>query len=504
MSGSTFDIAFHYCVSHIPAATIPASRLSTILDGMYSGHLLSAHSLKYLQEQNLTGLYQLAIGQITYEAYIVRLDPSFVALQQTAKSEHTAKEAQQQAREAEYVSRKVTYQVDKEAQRKLHRQHEREASEAVLRAQRARQAEWAAQRERNREVAAAAYQALTNHPDYCAPNANDIAAYFHLIYIPSAVLPPLSGILDALFRGLRLTQDNLAFLRREAPSDLSKLAHGQITFDAYISAAEAMEAAETARIVRTEAAEAARIARECDPEYIAMMQRQALCDKYGIVVNSQSLLPRITDILRHIDAGNRLPAEDVVWLTTVAKMHFTEQLQKAYHQKEAEFYADEYRRTRDPWSAISASSHYRKCDQSGTALELLDSLESNRLKHPKLKSALCTTRGGVMRDLGQRSDALRLGEQAHGLQPRDFRPCTLLGAVHTELGDFDKGREWYDKAQERGASEQSIDTELRNIYQRANKASRESMKSYLLSADPNRYRWLNDKNYQGTFVADKL
>jgi hypothetical protein len=99
------------------------------------------------------------------------------------------------------------------------------------------------------------------------------------------------------------------------------------------------------------------------------------------------------------------------------------------------------------------------------ALELIDSVPLDRLKHPKVQSAMFTTRGGVMRDLGQRSVAIELGEKAHALMPKDYRPCTLLGAVHMELQHFEKGHEWYEKARVRGAPEQGIDSELRSIFQ---------------------------------------
>lgn len=503
MSSSTYDIAYHYCVSHIPAATIPASRLSNILDTMHQGRPLTAHALNYLQQQNLPGLYQLATGQISDEAYIAALDPGFVASQQIAQAEHKAKEAQLFAREAEYLRSRAAHEADREAQRKLHRQREREASEAVLKTQKVRQAQLAEQRDRNREAAAATYHARTSDPDYIVPTPHDIACYYHVNHIPGTVSPPMSDILDALFRGYQLAQDDLNHLRLQAPSALHQLALGQITFDSYIAGVEAAEAAETARKARVEAAEAARIARESDPDYIAMVQTQALGRKYGIEANGQSLPQRMTVILRQVDSGNRLAKEDFVWLATAGEEYFTTQLKKAYHQMEAEFFAGAYRRTLDPWNVVNASGHYRKCDQPGSALELLDSLATNRLKHPKIESAVCTTRGGVMRDLGRRPEALQLGEQAHELQPQDFRPCTLLGAVHMELGNFDSGREWYAKAAERGASEHSIDTELRSIFQRADKASRAAMKAFLLAEDPKRYRWMNDKRYQDTAVAGK-
>ena len=67
-----------------------------------------------------------------------------------------------------------------------------------------------------------------------------------------------------------------------------------------------------------------------------------------------------------------------------------------------------------------------------------------------------------------------------------------------ELGNFGEAQDWYTKAEERGASEQSIDAELRRIFQRADQAKREAIKAFLLAEDPNRYRWVNDKRYQST------
>lgn len=248
--------------------------------------------------------------------------------------------------------------------------------------------------------------------------------------------------------------------------------------------------------------EAARIARESDPAYIAMMQTQALYAKYGLSQNDQTLAQRMTNVIRQIDAGNRLPKEELAWLNTEGRKHFTPQLKAAYHRLEAEYHADRFRSTRDPWHAINASKHYRKCNRSEIALELLDSIASDRLKHPKVKSAVLTTRGGVMRDLGRRPEALRAGEEAHELQPSDYRPRTLLGAVHMEMREFERGHEWYEKARVRGAREQGIDSELRSIFQQMDLAGREAMKRFLFAEDA-RHRWLEHIGRQSAAGSTK-
>lgn len=74
--------------------------------------------------------------------------------------------------------------------------------------------------------------------------------------------------------------------------------------------------------------------------------------------------------------------------------------------------------------------------------------------------------------------------------PKDYRPCTLLGAVHMELREFERGHEWYEEARVRGAPEQGIDSELRSIFRQMDLPGREEMKRFLLAEDAQRYRGL--------------
>lgn len=105
------------------------------------------------------------------------------------------------------------------------------------------------------------------------------------------------------------------------------------------------------------------------------------------------------EILRRIDAGNHLTEDDLLWLTTKGKDYFTEELQEIFHRLEAVFFSAEYKRMGGPWHAVNASSHYRKGNEPQIADVLLHSIPAGRVKAPKLRSAICTTYGGVMRDL---------------------------------------------------------------------------------------------------------
>ena len=498
-----YDIAFHFCVSRITGATIPATRLSNILESMFRGQPLTLLSLNYLQQKNLNELYQLATGQITYEGFIAALDPDLVARELAAKAEHQAQKADRLAQERAWhieAQRKIeaakAARIERAAAQKAQSDHERKAVDA---ARIAYEATWAVQCNLNREAAEAAYKTRMREPDYIAPTPREIARHFR-VDDPKAVISPFSNILDALYQGRPLAAAYLNYLKVKGFLRLYELAIGQATYESYVSGINATEVAraaiEAARIEQAEAqrlwreaAEVVRIARENDPAYI-------LRRKYGISAIAQSLLPRMMGILQNIDTGNRLADDDFVWLNAEVPEHFTQELRKVYHLREAEYCGNEYLRTQDPWNAINGSGHYRKCDQPESALELLASVPANRFKHPKIHSAMCTTRGGVMRDLGRRTEALQLGKQGHELQPRNFRPCTLLGAVCMELGNLLEGYDWYAKAEERGASKQSIDTELRGIFLRADKVRRETMRASLLAKDPNRYRWVNDKKYR--------
>lgn len=215
MSNSTLiDIARHFWVNDIAGATIPATRLSSILNSVHQGRPLTALSLKFLQDQNLIGLQLLASSQIQYETFATVASTEQQARLQAAEIEREAADIERQTKAAELAAREV---------------------------------EWAAR------------------------------------------------------------------YKREC-----------------------------------EEAELARKARESDPKYIARMKSRALRSKYGMDFIDQPLFARMMDILMRIDSGSRLTGDDYVWLTTVAKGHFTEALQEAYHLHEAVFFAGEYRRTQDP------------------------------------------------------------------------------------------------------------------------------------------------------------
>ena len=377
------------------------------------------------------------------------------------------------------------------------------------------------------------------------PSYRDIALRYCVDDLPGASVPGarLQKILDCLQLGRSVTPLSLAFLQKQGLEALYRLATGASSYDSFqelalaeqpirVEAATAirlnreaeerareaatqakLEQAEAARRARREAeerareaatqakmklaleqAEAARRARESDPQYIAKLKQQKLRTRYGIDTYVEPhCFSRLMDILKRVDAGQRLSLEDFVWLSSVAEDYFTKELRAAYHRLEADFFADEFKKTHDPWAAVNASGHYRKCNCAGDADSLLKTIRVEKQKSPKLKSAFCTTHGGVMRDLGCWDEALQLGEKAHAFRPDDYRPCTLLGAVHWEMGNYHLGQEWYAKAVERGATVGDVDQDLRRIFFQADQAKQVEMREFLLREDPVRYAWAKPK-----------
>lgn len=347
------------------------------------------------------------------------------------------------------------------------------------------------------------------------PGRSAIAGKYFLSDVPGATVPAsrLSTVLENLEQDKKLSANAFEYLRQQGYLALLSLASGESNYEEFSNlarveqgrresaAAEVRQKEEAERlraIAESAAKEAARMAeyerqrriQERDPKYLAKLKNQRLRARYGLdqFIEKESF-NHLMGILHRIDGGARFSDEDVLWLTTEGSDYYSDELRFEFHSREAAFFATEFARTRDPWNAVNASGHFRKCDRSGAAHELLESVSSDGLKSPKLKSAVRTTHGGVMRDLGRFDEALRYGTEAHAITDGDFRPCTLLGAVNFELGNYESARDWYAKAAERGASERSIDDELRGIYMRADKSKRDEIRAFLIREDPVRYKW---------------
>jgi tetratricopeptide (TPR) repeat protein len=347
-------------------------------------------------------------------------------------------------------------------------------------------------------------------------SASDLAKHYWVDDVPGATTAGsrLNNLLTSLGKGQPMTATSRSFLASRGLNTLVCFLAGelsQVQFNqlaqverdrrialaqqqqlemeaqkmAEQSAADAREAAMWARL------EAERIQRESDPWFIAKKKNQELRRKYGLeVFVEEHHFKRLMSILRKLDSKSRLSEIDTLWLRSEGRDYETEEILHAHHRLEAEFCIAEYKRTNDPWQAVNASAHLRKCAAPEQAIELLSAIPVGRQDQAKLKSAIRTTHGGALRDLGHFTEALKMGEQAHALLPNNFRPCTLLGALNIELGNFEVGHEWYRMAEARGAKPDSIEHEVRSLLARMSAEKRDEAMRELLRIDPVQYCWL--------------
>jgi len=194
-------------------------------------------------------------------------------------------------------------------------------------------------------------------------------------------------------------------------------------------------------------------------------------------------------ILRSVDSGVPIGKAELMFFAGEGGDYWTPQLRQTHHKILAEQAAVGWQNTKDFWQAINSCGHWRKAGVPDNRLRIAkEALEQE--PRPNARSALLTTGGGALRDLRQRAEAVQFGSEAHLLTPGDFRPCTLLGAVHIEMGDIVIGAEWYEKAEARGATREMIDRDLASILRAAPQDRRVQFKTALKEYDASRYNWL--------------
>ena len=337
---------------------------------------------------------------------------------------------------------------------------------------------------------------------------DDLAKRYLLEDLPGAsqLGTRLNGILLKIDSSEQVTALQRQFLVTMGFHALCDLSDGKITQAEFRPQAEKEQAArieeasakavkDAAERAACEEAKAAAIketfaAMANDPVLRRKREARELRQRFDIGYVESEDYPRVMALLKQVANRQRLKAEDVAWLKTEADYCWTDALQKAFCALEAEALTKAWETRGDPWDAVNASAHWRKAAKPEQALRLTEAARAQIGPNRKLGSALATTRGGAMRDLRRLDDAKALAHDAHGLTPNNYRPCTLLGAVHIELGDLQAGREWYAKAESLGASRQAIDNELRGLLMRCSHEEQQRIREYLLRQDPERYAWL--------------
>jgi len=344
----------------------------------------------------------------------------------------------------------------------------------------------------------------------------ELARKFLVDDLPGAEVPftRIQGVLAACAAGKELSSINEAFLRSRgllaliafAKGEISEALFGERSLLEQQARTVAFDEARLQRIRQSEANEArmqamqaamwaeqeeVRLRAERDPRNIARRKARELRERFGVYGYVEQVhYFKLMELLHRLAGSQRLPEPDFAWLAGVGRDYRTDEVMAAYHRLEADHHLGEWKATGNIWCAVSASSHLRKCNASMEAHVLLSAIPGQRLTSAKLRSAFLTTHGGALRDLQRHEEAKGLAVEAHATRPSDYRPCTLLGALHIELGLIGEGHEWYRKAESLGAPAGHVESELRRIVLRLAPAQRASVVNELIATDPIRYQWL--------------
>lgn len=334
----------------------------------------------------------------------------------------------------------------------------------------------------------------------------EIAARFFLDDVPGASTrhSRLGGILEKVSAGHPLTALQQEFLRQHDYEALLQFALRKMDGEAFRAraqkeresrilakaAAKEKEATEKAlQIERTNHKNTAIFA-EQERKLERRRKVRELPDRFYLPYVEHEDLERVNRVLRSVVVGQPIEKDDLVWLGSRRSHYWTDELRKAHHENMAKRLSEKWHKTGDLWKAVNSCGHWRQAERSEEGLAIAEAALNHALKTKKPRSALLTTGGGALRDLKRLQDAARFGKEAHSLTPEDFRPCTLLGAVHIQMGAHGTGAEWYEKAEARGASRSVIDRELQSILRAVPQEERDQIRTALKDHDASRYGWL--------------
>ena len=210
--------------------------------------------------------------------------------------------------------------------------------------------------------------------------------------------------------------------------------------------------------------------------------------KYQIV--GQLAITPFYEVMLKLEREERLDPKQVIQLIEEGRLSRHGKIAIAHYRLEAMFYEKEFQRTGDRWKLPSASSNWRKADEPEKALKATENVNWNKVQESDLKSVLLVTRGAAFRDLDQLDEAESCATQAMECQPDSHQPYTLLGAICYDRSQYKEGDDWFGMAAERGADD--TDDEIEKIVRGIkDKDKRREVAEYLLSKDPNRYKWAN-------------
>jgi hypothetical protein len=154
------------------------------------------------------------------------------------------------------------------------------------------------------------------------------------------------------------------------------------------------------------------------------------------------------------------------------------------------YYQRRYESTHEPWELVKASGYWRDNSQPDKSIQITeDLLNQHNSLNGRIRAAIFTTRGGAFRDLHRLEDAEHSANSAIQVDPKNYYPYNLLGAIYFERGNAEQGEVYFLKALELGAPQRSQEDQMKGALKNAGQAERQAAAQYLLQRDPVKYKW---------------
>lgn len=217
-----------------------------------------------------------------------------------------------------------------------------------------------------------------------------------------------------------------------------------------------------------------------EQEQVGVQQFVNLKKKYLVEgYNHESPLDPLHPILIKIDSDEWLEEEQIEFLKG-----------KYLFATLAIFFQNKYKNTFNPWDLVKASGYWRDARYPNESIQITNDLLNQRNSlNGDIRGAILTTRGGAFRDLRAYEDAERCANSAVQINPRNYYPYNLLGALYFERGNAEQGEEYFLKALELGAPRRSQEKQMKRALNNAGHGERQAIAQYLLQRDPVKYRW---------------
>jgi len=217
-----------------------------------------------------------------------------------------------------------------------------------------------------------------------------------------------------------------------------------------------------------------------EQEKIAIQQFISLKERYfAKSYRNESALSLLYPILIKIDSDEFLEEGEIEFLK-----------QNRLFGTLAMYYQKRYKCTHEPWELVKASGYWRDNSQPDKSIQITeDLLNKHNPLNGRIRAAVFTTRGGAFRDLHMLEDAEHCANSAIQVDPKNYYPFNLLGAIYFERGNAVQGEVYFLKALELGAPQRSQEEQMKGALKNAGQAERQAVAQYLLKRDPVKYKW---------------